>query len=272
MFKILRRMLRMVMPVEQYLLLRLLAKVVCLPKTEGERLEVLMKISQRVLPRYRFKWPEIDWWDDELFSSFLERFNESDGLNTDRKWMIYQLVRLVQNVAGDTAECGVFNGPSSYLICHSNKNNENHKKIHYMFDSYEGLSKPGDHDGEHWSEGVLSYSMEDLEKTFEEFEHKKFMKGWIPTRFDEVKEKRFSFVHIDVDLFEPTLESIEFFYPRMNKGGILVCDDYMFATCPGATKAVDEFLKDKPEKMVSLSGGGGFLIKGIATSSPSFNV
>jgi hypothetical protein len=49
-------------------------------------------------------------------------------------------------------------------------------------------------------------------------------------------------------------------------GGIIVCDDYWFTTCPGATKAVDEFLADKPEKMLPLAQGGGFLIKGQATA------
>ena len=56
-----------------------------------------------------------------------------------------------------------------------------------------------------------------------------------------------------------------FFYPRLVPGGIVVCDDYGFPTCPGATSAVDEFLADKPEKMLSLASGGGFAIKGIAT-------
>jgi O-methyltransferase len=36
-------------------------------------------------------------------------------------------------------------------------------------------------------------------------------------------------------------------------------------TCPGATKAVDDFLSDKPEKMIVLPCGGGFLIKDVAT-------
>jgi hypothetical protein len=54
----------------------------------------------------------------------------------------------------------------------------------------------------------------------------------------------------------------------MNEGGVIVCDDYGFTSCPGATKAVNQLLQNKPEKMISLSGGGGFLIKGIETSEP----
>jgi O-methyltransferase len=67
-------------------------------------------------------------------------------------------------------------------------------------------------------------------------------------------------VHIDVDIYEPTRDSMAFFYPRLNDGGIIICDDYGFKSYPGATKAVDEFLRDKPEKMVALNDGGGFMI------------
>ena len=180
MFNIVKQLLRMVIPEQQLVLLKLLGKIVRLPKSENERLEVLLELSKRVYPRYRFKWPSMEWWDDDKFTGFLSQFDEQDGLNTDRKWMIYQLVRLVQNVPGDTVECGVFTGASSYLICHSNHHNRKHEKSHYMFDSYEGLSDPGEHDGEYWSEGNLSFSMQDLENTFSKFENKHFLKGWIP--------------------------------------------------------------------------------------------
>jgi O-methyltransferase len=72
-----------------------------------------------------------------------------------------------------------------------------------------------------------------------------------------------------VDLTEPTRESLAFFYPRMESGGIIVCDDYGQSTSPGATQAVDRFLADKPEKMLMLPEGGGFLIVKTATASPA---
>jgi hypothetical protein len=105
-----------------------------------------------------------------------------------------------------------------------------------------------------------------VRKNLRHFQRVSLYKGWIPSRFDDVRGRRFSFLHIDVDLYEPTLDSMTFFYPRINRGGIVVCDDYGFNTCPGVTKAIDEFLRDKPEKMVSLPDGGGFLLKGCVTS------
>ena len=49
-------------------------------------------------------------------------------------------------------------------------------------------------------------------------------------------------------------------------GGVIVVDDYGFTSCPGATRAADEFLAGRPEQMLRLSGGGGFLVKGIRTA------
>ena len=93
------------------------------------------------------------------------------------------------------------------------------------------------------------------------------MKGWIPSRFDEVSHRRFAFVHIDVDLYEPTRDSIAFFYSRLSEGGILLIDDYGFSTCPGATRAVDE--AGLSHTMIALSDGGGFLIKGLSAVPPA---
>ena len=108
-------------------------------------------------------------------------------------------------------------------------------------------------------------SLEEVTLALAPFPNTVLLPGWIPERFAEVRDKTFCFVHIDVDLYQPTKDSIAFFYPRMQPGGIILCDDYGFTTCPGATKAVDEYLGGKLEKMISLCSGGGFMIKGCMT-------
>lgn len=230
------------------------------------RIFLLKKIGKIILSEYRFKWPCLTWWRDESFNAFLENFDEIAGLNTDRRWMLAQLIRLTTNVSGDTAECGVYRGAGSYIICKMNQICDV-SRMHHIFDSFEGVSSPGDLDGKHWEKGDLSCAESDVRKNLSEFSNVSFYQGWIPKRFPEVTDKKFSFVHIDVDLFEPTKDSLEFFYPRVEDGGIIVCDDYGSTLCPGATKACDDFLADKPEKMLAMSGGGGFLIKGTVTSS-----
>jgi len=232
------------------------------------RFEMLREIGKILVPDYRFKWPQIEWWSDLVFNKYLVRFSEINNMNTDRRWMLYQLMRLVIKVPGDTAECGVYTGAGSYIICRMNEENELVNRTHHLFDSFEGLSKPSECDGTHWKEGVLSCPVEIVRENLSMFNNISIHKGWIPQRFPDIENQSFCFIHIDVDLYRPTLDSLEFFYPRTNEGGIIVCDDYGFTTCPGATKAVNEFLQDKPEKMISLSGGGGFIIKGTETSKP----
>ena len=89
-----------------------------------------------------------------------------------------------------------------------------------------------------WAAGSLACSPVQVAANLAEFaDLVSFHGGWIPERFNDVAEARFCFVHIDVDLLQPTREVLEFFYPRMVAGGLIVCDDYGFDTCPGARHA-----------------------------------
>jgi len=230
------------------------------------RFEILRRLAGWILPQYRFKWPQMEWWNDRAFNAVLERFGESRGMNTDRLWMVAQLMRLVADVPGATAECGVYRGAGSYSICSMNERNPLHRRAHFVFDSFEGLSTPAAADGDQWKRGDMACPLDEVKRNLSGFGGVQLLKGWIPERFAEAEGQRFAFAHIDVDLYQPTLDSMMFFYPRMNDGGIILCDDYGFTSCPGATRAVDEVLRDKPEKMVALSCGGGFLIKGCRTA------
>jgi hypothetical protein len=69
----------------------------------------------------------------------------------------------------------------------------------------------------------------------------------------------FSFVHLDVDLYQSTLSGLEWFYPRLNRGGVLISHDYTIAK--GVRKAFDEFFIDKPECLIELSGSQVAFVK-----------
>lgn len=230
------------------------------------RFKLLVKLGSLIFKQYPFKWSQLDWLRDTSFNRYLAKFGEENSLNKERRWMVRQLLRLVDAVPGDTAECGVFEGAGSYLICQANAESPTFKRSHHIFDSFEGLSAPHPTDGAYWKQGDMSRNEDIVRQNLGEFSEYEFHKGWIPDRFVDVAEKHFAFVHIDVDLYQPTFDSLKFFYSRMSPGGIILCDDYGFTTCPGATKAVNELLADKPENMVALPGGGGFLIKGTSTS------
>lgn len=59
----------------------------------------------------------------------------------------------------------------------------------------------------------------------------------------------------DMDIYEPTLRALEWFRPRIAKGGIVLCHDYFCGLCPGVTKAVDEFLDEVKAIAVPIGDG-----------------
>ena len=217
------------------------------------RLAALKIVADWLIPDYRLTWWQMDWWNDEAFNAFLDRFDQRQRFSTHRRWMVHQLLKLIRDVPGDTAECGVWLGTTSWLIAQSGRR-------HHAFDSFEGLSEPTTADGAYWAKGSLTAPEEIVRRNLDGL-NVELYKGWIPERFDDVADRQFAFVHIDVDLYQPTRDSIEFFYPRMPSGAVLVCDDYACSTCPGATKAIDEFMADKPEPVIAMDAGGGFFIK-----------
>jgi hypothetical protein len=208
------------------------------------------------------------WVDDP---EFWEVWRSSPFYNIqrpDRKFAAWSMALSTLGIDGDTAECGVLDGATSYLICSAAKS-RNVQKIHHAFDSWEGLSDTSVEDQSenkynvfYWKKGDLSVLQEDAMRNLAAFDSIKYYKGWIPDRFNEVKIKKFSFVHIDVDIYQPTKDSLEFFYTRMNPGGVILCDDYGYHTCPGAQKAFDDFMSDKIEgPVIHIPTGQGFIVK-----------
>jgi O-methyltransferase len=223
------------------------------------RYRLAERVSRWIDPSLRVSEYGRRWPRDEAFHRALLPFEGRGNTRAlDRKWMLDQSLKLVRGVAGDTAECGTWRGGSSWLIC---KGLSGLGKTHHAFDSFEGVSQPGPRDGAHFRKGDLAESEAALRARLAEFPDVRTYKGWIPSRFPDVADRRFCFVHVDVDLHQPTRDSIEFFYPRLTRGGVLLMDDYGFFICPGAREAADDFFKDKPEPVLELPTGQGLVLK-----------
>ena len=217
------------------------------------------RITAAIYPKYRFSEFGRLFLEDEEFRQYHDRYVHTKRYRSlDRKYTLDQLLKLVTTIDGDTAECGAFEGASSYLIC---RRIEGSNKQHHVFDSFAGLSAPSQDDGVYWTRGDLAIGESAIRKTLGKFDFVVYHTGWIPERFHEVADLKFSFVHVDVDLHAATLASLRFFYPRVSRGGVILCDDYGFRSCPGAKKAMDEFFLDKVENIVCLPTGQGLVIR-----------
>ena len=195
----------------------------------------------------------------QLYNAGIDKSKNQKSDNIYKRLRFFSLTQLVdyviqKKIKGDFAECGCWKGHSSFIISHIlDKNNQN--KSFHIFDSFEGLSDFKDQDENANFEGKKNQIS--IKKHFESsenfvkndvlnnFEFVKTYKGWIPSRFKEVEKLSFSLVHIDVDLYEPTYKSLEFFFPKLSKGGVIICDDYNVTSYPGSKKAWDNYFLDK---------------------------
>ncbi len=76
---------------------------------------------------------------------------------------------------------------------------------------------------------------------------------------------RISLLHLDVDLYEPTIAALKAFYPLVVEGGLIVLDEYGIKDWPGASQAVEEYFSDQMPRIQKLpycSSPGGYIVKG----------
>lgn len=216
-------------------------------------------LTMAVYPTYKFSEFGRLYLDDQAFLDYYRRFMDPDNWHSlDRKYTLDQLLKPVLPLPGDIAECGTYKGFSAYRMCLAARNTG---KLVHLFDSFEGLSAPGELDGDYWVKGRFNTPEAALRETLAEFDNYRVYRGWIPQRFNEVAQRTFCFVHIDVDLYQPTLDSLEFFYPRTDKSGVILMDDYGVRSCPGAKLAADRFFSGRSESVMLLTTGQALVIK-----------
>ncbi len=120
----------------------------------------------------------------------------------------------------------------------------------HVFDTFEGLPTPTSPDGNVHRENQYSCSLESVKNYLAGYPNVSFYKGRFPGTSGPIENLRFSFAHFDVDLYEGTLGCLEFFYPRMIPGGVMLSHDYSILS--GVREAFATFLKDKPEPLIEL--------------------
>lgn len=154
-------------------------------------------------------------------------------------------------IPGARVECGVFLGLTAWLMCKvaSRRNEAFRGEGLHLVDSFEGF--PPAHEGDAiaqrdgaqivrkpaFSPGDASAPLDHVRALLRAYPSAAIHKGWIPAVFRELPPVQWSFVHVDVDLYEPTLACLQYFVPKLAPGGVVICDDYGTPLFPGAGKA-----------------------------------
>lgn len=175
-------------------------------------------------------------------------------LRNEELYNIFSLVKRLGKVKGDIAEVGVHMGGSAKLILEAEQN-----KAVWLFDTFEGLPETSDRDQETHYKGRFNCGYEEVANYLEGYKNHRLIKGFFPQTGGIIKDKKFSFVHFDVDLYQSTKDCLGFFYPRMTSGGVILLHDYIKSK--GVRDAIDEFFADKPEAIFETFGSQCLIVK-----------
>ncbi|MSU73625.1 macrocin-O-methyltransferase [Candidatus Kaiserbacteria bacterium] len=171
----------------------------------------------------------------------------------DEMMMLYLTARAMKGKKGDFAELGVSTGGSAKLLSEI----KGDKTLH-LFDTFEGLPDTDAIDT-HLSRGQYACSLPAVKEYLQSYKNISYYQGLFPGSATAAEQFSFSLVHLDVDLYQSTLDGIAFFYPRMEKGGVIISHDY--STVHVVRRAFDEYFKDKPDTVFELPTSQCMIVK-----------
>lgn len=172
------------------------------------------------------------------------------------------------NIPGDIVECGVWRGGSMQACAKTLLSlGETDRDLH-LFDTFEGMPPPTAEDlrrdGKS-AEDLLAAqgkdrpiwaiaSLEDVQAGFEQVpypgERVHYVQGMVEDTVPQQAPERISILRLDTDWYASTKHELEYLYPRLVSGGVLLIDDYGY--WQGSRQAVDEFLEKTGERLLML--------------------
>lgn len=156
-----------------------------------------------------------------------------------------------EKIGGSFAEVGVYQGATSLFI-----NRQCPDRTLYLFDTFEGFHHQDLENG--GDDRFKDTSIDAVRKLLGDSPVIHFRQGHFPETSIGLENEKFAFVMSDVDMYQPSLEVLRFFYPRLVRGGYFFMHDYNSPESEHAvSRAAHEFMMDKPELLVEISDYSG---------------
>lgn len=166
-----------------------------------------------------------------------------------------------QGVSGDIVECGVWRGGSMMLAAIILNELGDTSRHLYLYDTFEGMTRPSDRDLTHfgfpalqWYKGDRIWCYAPLEEveanmrtTGYPMEKIHFVKGKIEETIPVIIPETIALLRLDTDWYQSTRHELEQMYPLIPSGGVLMIDDY--GHWQGARLAVDEYFTARHERV-----------------------
>lgn len=172
---------------------------------------------------------------------------------------------LTEGVQGDLIETGAWRGGSCIFMKAILAAYDDDRRTVYVADSFEGLPRPdaekypADLGDDLYQYDYLAVSLEQVKQNFATYglldDNVVFLKGWFKDTLPRAPMEKLAVMRLDGDLYGSTIEALENLYPKLERGGFCIIDDYALPTCQ---QAVDDFRRahDIREDLVRVDWSG----------------
>jgi O-methyltransferase len=214
---------------------------------------------------------------DEVFLVLYEKVKNYTLVEIERCYALYKSVKYIldNNIKGDFVDCGVWKGGSCMLVAYMLKAaGVNDRKI-YLYDTFEGMTKPGDNDGtfekEEWerlkiNEQTNNWCLSSIEEVKSNMlqtgypgTNIQFIKGKVEDTIPLIIPALIALLRLDTDWYESTKHELVHLYPLLASKGVLIIDDY--GAWEGARKATDEYFAGQQILLNRIDYTGRLVIK-----------
>ena len=170
-------------------------------------------------------------------------------LSINRRLNVYRYLSLVlaNQIEGEVVELGTYTGMTAVLIQETLNEFDSQKGLS-LFDSFEGIPKSTFSNEKHREGTFMTHPQGDIENILLNNFHSRNLRkpetirGWFSAELFELRlPEKISFCHLDSDMYESTKVSLQAIYPRMQKGGVVIVDDYKHPSWKGVCAAVENF-------------------------------
>ena len=153
-----------------------------------------------------------------------------------------------EGIAGEFAEVGVYRGATSRFLSACAP-----ARTLHLFDTFQGFAAR-DREPENANDARFQATSEaTVRRALGTAANVVIHPGYFPATTKGLEGKSFAFVLMDLDVYAPTLAGLEFFYPRLARGGYVFVHDYNSPESNRACRrALTEFLAGKPERVIEL--------------------
>jgi O-methyltransferase len=203
------------------------------------------------------------WNKDEAFLKTYRTIRPHSGVDKYRCFELWSLVEQSRKLRGGVIEIGVWRGGTGALIAKKARLSGIDDTV-YLCDTFTGVVKASGRDSTYRGGEHADTTRQRVERLLDGLglTNVRILEGIFPDQTAHlIREGNFRFCHIDVDVYQSAKDIIDWIWPRMVVGGIIVYDDYGFINCDGITEHVEEQIPNPDRLMLYNLNGHAVFIK-----------